>query len=57
MKDIWLEDYLSITNDLFIMCKLLSHLQTSSDQFAVSEVVDTLEIINMNYISFLEMNY
>ena len=57
MKDIWLEDYLSITNDLFIMCKLLSHLQTSSDQFAVSEVVDTLEIINMNYLSFLEMNY
>ena len=57
MKDIWLEDYLSITNDLFIMCKLLSHLQTSSDQFAVSELVDTLDLINMNYLSFLEMKY
>ena len=57
MKDIW-SGLMIITNDLLIkMCKSLSHLQTSSDQFAVSEVVDTLEIINMNYISFLEMNY
>ena len=29
-----------LTNDLLMMCKSMSRLQTSSDQFAVSEVVD-----------------